>query len=91
MTAWRDRPVLVTGATGLLGGWLVEALLDRSAHVVGLVRDSVPRSRLVAERVIDRIDVVWGDVADFAGVERADSLIVNPHKWLFTPFDLSVL
>jgi aromatic-L-amino-acid decarboxylase len=27
----------------------------------------------------------------FDGVERADSLVVNPHKWLFTPFDLSVL
>ena len=27
----------------------------------------------------------------FAGCERADSLTVNPHKWLFTPFDLSVL
>jgi aromatic-L-amino-acid/L-tryptophan decarboxylase len=25
----------------------------------------------------------------FAGAERADSLVVNPHKWLFTPFDLS--
>jgi aromatic-L-amino-acid decarboxylase len=25
------------------------------------------------------------------GCERADSLVVNPHKWLFTPFDLSVL
>jgi aromatic-L-amino-acid decarboxylase len=25
------------------------------------------------------------------GCERADSLAVNPHKWLFTPFDLSVL
>ena len=24
-----------------------------------------------------------------AGVEKADSLVVNPHKWLFTPFDLS--
>jgi aromatic-L-amino-acid decarboxylase len=23
------------------------------------------------------------------GVERADSLVVNPHKWLFTPVDLS--
>ena len=23
------------------------------------------------------------------GVEHADSLVVNPHKWLFTPFDLS--
>ena len=25
------------------------------------------------------------------GVEQADSLVVNPHKWLFTPFDCSVL
>lgn len=25
------------------------------------------------------------------GAEHADSLVVNPHKWLFTPFDLSVL
>jgi aromatic-L-amino-acid decarboxylase len=27
----------------------------------------------------------------FAGVEHADSLVVNPHKWLFTPSDCSVL
>ncbi len=27
----------------------------------------------------------------FAGVERADSLVVNPHKWLFTPIDCSAL
>jgi aromatic-L-amino-acid decarboxylase len=26
-----------------------------------------------------------------AGCERADSVAVNPHKWLFTPFDLSIL
>ena len=26
-----------------------------------------------------------------AGCERADSLVVNPHKWLFTPIDCSVL
>jgi aromatic-L-amino-acid decarboxylase len=25
------------------------------------------------------------------GSERADSLVVNPHKWLFTPIDISVL
>jgi len=27
----------------------------------------------------------------FEGVERADSLVVNPHKWMFVPMDLSVL
>jgi aromatic-L-amino-acid decarboxylase len=27
----------------------------------------------------------------FAGIERADSIVVNPHKWLFTPVDCSIL
>lgn len=27
----------------------------------------------------------------FVGMNRADSIVTNPHKWLFTPFDLSVL
>ena len=27
----------------------------------------------------------------FAGVDRADSLVVNPHKWMLTPMDCSLL
>jgi L-2,4-diaminobutyrate decarboxylase len=27
----------------------------------------------------------------FAGIEQADSLVVDPHKWLFTPFDCAAL
>ena len=27
----------------------------------------------------------------FAGIERADSFVVDPHKWLFAPFDCAAL
>ncbi|MGH7634470.1 MAG: SDR family oxidoreductase, partial [Gemmatimonadaceae bacterium] len=44
---WRDRPTFVTGATGLLGGWLVKRLVEHGASVVCLVRDWVPKSILL--------------------------------------------
>jgi len=68
---WRDRPVLVTGATGLLGGHLVRALLDLGAYVVTLVRDEVPDSLLRTSGDSDRVVQVRGDLADFRTVERA--------------------
>jgi CDP-glucose 4,6-dehydratase len=67
---WLERPVLVTGATGLVGGWLVEALCAREARVVCMVRDWVPSSRFVAERIQDRVETVRGDVSDQANTER---------------------
>ena len=68
---WQDRPTLVTGATGLVGGWLVRHLLDAGANVTCLVRDWVPQSELVQSRMIDRVSVVRGDVQDQAVIERA--------------------
>ena len=68
---WRDRPVFVTGATGLLGSWLVQGLLELDADVTCLVRDHVPRSRLLQDHMLERVNVVRGDVADFDLVERA--------------------
>jgi CDP-glucose 4,6-dehydratase len=67
---WRDRPVLVTGATGLLGGWLVRHLVQAGADVVCLVRDWVPRSEFVASGLIDHVRVARGDVRDQDIVER---------------------
>lgn len=67
---WRDRPVLVTGATGLLGGWIVKALVELGADAVCLVRDWVPQSELVRKHIVDRIKVVRGDITDQATLER---------------------
>ncbi len=67
---WQDRPVLVTGATGLLGGWLVRRLLELDADVVCLMRDWVPQSELVRAGTIERVKVVRGEVGDQALLER---------------------
>jgi CDP-glucose 4,6-dehydratase len=68
---WRDRPVFVTGATGLVGGWLVRHLIDAGADVVALVRDWVPRSELVGSGLLEQVRVVRGDVRDQETLERA--------------------
>jgi CDP-glucose 4,6-dehydratase len=67
---WQDRPTLVTGATGLVGGWVVRRLLELRADVVCLVRDWVPQSELVAGGMLQQTKVVRGDVLDQAMLER---------------------
>jgi CDP-glucose 4,6-dehydratase len=68
---WRDRPVLVTGASGLLGSWLTRRLVAEGANVVCLLRDWVPQSEFVQARQYEKVSVVHGDVEDRATVERA--------------------
>ncbi|MGC9348653.1 MAG: GDP-mannose 4,6-dehydratase [Anaerolineae bacterium] len=67
---WHERPVLVTGCTGLLGSWLTADLVAAGAMVVGLVRDDVPQSQLVRSGTIDKIRVAHGTVTDYAEMER---------------------
>jgi CDP-glucose 4,6-dehydratase len=63
-TFWRDRRVLITGCTGMLGSWLTTALSEAGADVVGLFRDWVPQSHIVRSGAIDRIKIVRGSVTD---------------------------
>jgi CDP-glucose 4,6-dehydratase len=67
---WQDRPVLVTGATGLVGSWLVKRLLQANSEVVCLVRDWVPHSEFVRTGLLNRVRVINGDVRDQALLER---------------------
>jgi CDP-glucose 4,6-dehydratase len=68
---WRDRPVFVTGATGLVGAWLVRYLVNAGADVVCLIRDWIPQSEVIRTKLIEQVKVVRGDVRDQAVVERA--------------------
>lgn len=67
---WREKRALVTGATGLVGSWLVKELLDRGAYVVALIRDMDPQSELVRSGAIRHISVVNGRLEDYADLER---------------------
>ncbi len=71
MNFWRDRRVFVTGASGLLGSWLVHDLVAGGANVVALVRDHVPGSNLARLGLDRRIDVVTGPLEDRELLERA--------------------
>jgi aromatic-L-amino-acid decarboxylase len=61
--------------------------------------DPVPAIADICEReqLWMHVDAAYGGVAAMlpshahilAGADRADSIVVNPHKWLFTPFDLT--
>jgi CDP-glucose 4,6-dehydratase len=63
--------VFVTGAYGLLGSWLVKALLARGARTTVLKRDLVASSALVIEGTEREVNVVHGDVLDRDVIERA--------------------
>jgi L-2,4-diaminobutyrate decarboxylase len=67
---------------------------------LGTVDDLVGIARICAERgVWMHVDGAYGAAALaapsarhlFAGIEQADSLIVDPHKWLFAPYDCCAL
>jgi CDP-glucose 4,6-dehydratase len=71
MNFWANRSVLVTGATGLVGSWLVRDLLNKGAHVTALVLDSDPSSELIRSGDVNRISVVNGDLRNYKDVARA--------------------
>jgi CDP-glucose 4,6-dehydratase len=67
----RGRSVLVTGADGLLGAWLVKALLERGGRVVAVRRDQPAVSSLELLGLERELDLVWGDICEPGLILRA--------------------
>jgi CDP-glucose 4,6-dehydratase len=75
-TYWQDRPVFITGCTGLLGSWLTQSLIERGADIVGLIRDNTPNSFFFQSGFEKSITTVRGEIEDYALVER----LINEYE-----------
>lgn len=73
---WKGRRVFVTGASGIVGAWLVKELLALNAYVVALVRDADPQSEFFRSGDYKRTSIVNGQLEDFSTLERA----INEHE-----------
>jgi CDP-glucose 4,6-dehydratase len=73
---YAEKAVLVTGAQGFVGAWLVERLLDLGARVVVPMRDASHDSRFRAEGIEARCDLVVADLTDYDAVLR----ILNEYE-----------
>jgi CDP-glucose 4,6-dehydratase len=65
------RSVLVTGAHGLLGSWLVRSLLERGARVVAVRRDEPAVDSLKLQGLSQEVSVVNGDICADGLIGRA--------------------
>ena len=71
MSFWTDKKVLLTGATGFLGGWLTRRLLTDGADIVAIVRQSRPLSQFALEGFDRRVRVRPGAAEDPATIAAA--------------------
>ena len=101
--AFRMRPDALASAIAgdKAAGWLPLAAVATVGTTSSTSIDPVAEIAEICRRedVWLHVDAAYAGVAAMVpgyewildGAEHADSLVVNPHKWLFTPFDLSVL
>jgi aromatic-L-amino-acid decarboxylase len=100
---FRMRPALLAAAIAedRGAGWLPLAVVATVGTTSSTSIDPVPEIAELCRResIWLHVDAAYAGVAAMIpgyewilrGAEHADSLVVNPHKWLFTPFDLSAL
>jgi GDPmannose 4,6-dehydratase len=65
------KTVLITGITGQDGSYLAELLLEKGYRVVGMIRRSSSNAMDRIEHLLDRIELVQGDVLDQASLVAA--------------------
>ena len=73
---WKNKNIFITGATGFLGSWLTKYLLEENSNITALVRDWVPKSKLISDDSINKINIIRGNIEDYLLIER----IINEYE-----------
>lgn len=73
MNFWRGKKVLVTGATGLVGSWLVKELIKQDSEISCLIWDFDSNSELISSGDIKNINAITGDLADLEACKKSIS------------------
>ncbi|MFT6765300.1 MAG: CDP-glucose 4,6-dehydratase [Alteromonas naphthalenivorans] len=68
--SWNNKNVLVTGAAGLLGSWLIEQLIKDKAHVIALLRDTQVSSLFTLKNLSQKVTIIQGDLCDYQSLVR---------------------
>lgn len=68
---WEGKKILITGVTGLVGSWLVKALLKRKSIIVVLVRDIDYQTEFYRSGDYLQTNIVNGSLENFSLIERA--------------------
>lgn len=100
----RDRPLRGADLAPVLDAFdpreIVAVVASAGATNTGAVDDLAQIAASCAERGIwFHVDAAYGGAAllapsrraAFDGIQRADSITIDPHKWLFTPFDCAAV
>lgn len=66
----------MTGATGMVGSWLVRWLCSTGAYVVAFVSDFDPQSEMIRSGAVNSVNVINGRLESYDDVERA----LNNHE-----------
>ncbi len=75
----KNKNILVTGASGLFGGWIVEELLNKDVNVTCFSHKNPPKSKLEEIKDNQNIEIIEGDTRD---KEALENLFKN-HKFDF--------
>jgi glutamate/tyrosine decarboxylase-like PLP-dependent enzyme len=94
-----DLRTALDAATGAELDGLFAVVATAGATNAGIVDDLAGVADVCAERDLwFHVDAAYGGAALaasarrlFDGIERADSLVLDPHKWLFSPYDCAAL